>query len=144
MKNLRSQCWPDLRRRRRRWQKRPQMRIQCQRIQSLRGSQRCRDRGRCLRLRKAPKLRSTSRLRALGTSSPQISVSPCRAGQALTRWLTQGPQCCPHIPFLGSVGSAHVVEEGGPTSLSGATVSECLKLHHWRGALLNKQRPTGA
>lgn len=126
MKNLQSQCWPDLRRRRRRWQTRPQKRIQCQRSQSPRGSRRCRDHGRCWRRRKAPKLRSRSRSRASGTSSPQISVSPCRAGQALTRWLTQGPQCWPHIPFCASGRSAHGVEDS--VSNSGAAMSECLEL----------------
>ena len=28
---------------------------------------------------------------------------PCRAGQALTRWLTQGPQCWSHIPGTGEL-----------------------------------------
>ena len=54
----------------------PRKRTQCPRTQTLRGTQKCRDHGRCCRPRKGPGLRSESRSRALGMSSPQISVSP--------------------------------------------------------------------
>ena len=33
--------------------------------------------------------------------------SPCRASQALTRWLTQGPQCWTHIPATGEAFYSH-------------------------------------